>query len=247
MKNVIQISVILASLVAVNAGFAQNATLELPESTLNRIVNRIGVLSDGGVSQPYSVVDTPGLFEHCVHVGYMGCPELPGDILGLGLDRIPLMVCREVGGNVSIVATGEPVPWQWWITDALIEISDGRMKFTATVTTHIENDWEVITKTVDATVVYDDTANKLKLEIDDFLVHINPTNTSIVFRDVDPIDVAKFYGITIPIVPQQFSITLPNGAQRNVTARVEKITAVEFISGVEYIPDALKVTFDVDF
>ncbi len=221
-------------------GRAQDATLEIPESTLNRVIRKMDVLSDGGIAQPYSVAEAGPLFEECIPIGFVACSGIPERIPGFGGDRISLVVCRKEGGGVAVLPQGDPVSWQWWISDARLEVDSGQMTFTATVTTHVGDDWETVTRSVGASVQFDGGTNRLQLDIEDFSVELRP-DAGTVFRDVEPVDVARFFSIAIPIVPQQFSVRMPDGTSKSVTGRVAGITAVR------YLQDALEVTFDVDF
>lgn len=213
--------------------------MELPESTLNRVIRKIGVLSDGGVAQPYSVTESGAVFQECIPIGFIACSSIPERIPGFGGDSISLVVCRKKGGGVAVLPQGDPVPWQWWISDARLDVGGGEMTFTATVTTHVGDKWETVTRSVGASVNFDGDSNRLKLEIEDFTVPLQPDAGT--FTDVEPVDVARFFSIAVPIVPQQLSVRMPDGTSKNVTAHVAGVTAVR------YLQDVLEVTFDVGF
>ncbi|MDH5512255.1 MAG: hypothetical protein OEY27_03490, partial [Gammaproteobacteria bacterium] len=214
-------------------------SVEIAEATLNRLINEVGILSDGGVAQPFSVTELPALFEECIHVGFLGCGKLPLNVDGFGIEGIPLVVCRQRGGGVAVLPVGDPVPWQWWISDMSVDVKNGSMSFTATVTTRVGNDWKTVTRSVGAAVRFDSAANRLKLDISDFKVPLTlgGSNSQL---DVAPVDVAKYYGVTLPIIPQTFAVRLPDGNTRNVTGKVTSATP-------SYSTDTLKVSFDVSF
>ena len=230
----------ILGLILSGRGHAQEATLDLPEQTLNRMIDRVGVLSDGGVAQPYSTHEAPELFRECFQIGYLACPGLQMYDLGLGQERIPLVACRKVGGGVVTVPVGEPVAWQWWITDAHIELSAGAMRFTATVTSNVGDHWDTVTRTVGALVDFDKNTNKLMIKIDPYRVPLQLGGGSSASLDVEPVDVAKYFSLAVPIVPQQISVPLPNGSSRNLTGKVVKARPT-------YSQDNLMVTFDVCF
>lgn len=218
---------------------AENASVEISETTLNQLINKVGILSDGGVAQPYSVTELPALFEECIHVGFLGCGKLPMDIEGFGMEGIPLVVCRQRGGGVAVLPVGDPVPWQWWISDMSVDVKNGSMSFTATVTTRVGDEWNVVTRTVGASVRFESATNRLKLDIASFKVPLalGPGNIQL---DVEPVDVARYYGVILPVAPQTFAVRLPDGSTRNVTGKVTSATP-------GYFTDMLKVSFDVSF
>lgn len=240
MKRALLALLIMLGLILSGRGHAQNVTLDLPEETLNRLIEQVGVLSDGGVAQPYNTHEFPELFRDCFQIGYLDCPGLQMHDLGLGLGRIPLVVCRKVGGGIATVPVGETVAWQWWITDAHIGLSAGAMTFTATVISHVGDHWETVTRTVGASVRFDGTAKKLMIDINPFQVPLKLDGGGSTFLGADPVDVAKYFGLAVPIIPQQISVPLPNGGNRNLTGRVVNATT-------EYLQGNLKVTFDVAF
>lgn len=218
-------------------GHAVDASLDVSEATLNRLIHKIGILSDGGVTQPYNVTRIPGIFEDCVHVGFLGCGDLPGNIPGFGGNEIPLVICRRRGGGVATLPIGDPVPYQWWITDTALSVDNGSMRFTATVTTQVDGHWETTARTVGAVVRWEPGSSVLRLVIDNFQVPLVAGSVSL---DVPPVDVSRFFSVSIPIVPQQFNVLLPDGATRTLNGRVQGAT-------YEYTSDNLKVNFDVTF
>ena len=219
---------------------AADAVMELTEQVLNDIVYRMGVLSDGGVGQPYSVVHTPELFEICHHVGYMDCPGLFQEDFGFIEERIPLVLCRSKGGGFATLPEGEPLPWQWWITDARFELAAGSMTFTATVTTKVGSTFESTTRTVDASAGFNVYTNTLLIDIDDFSVALEVPGNPDLQLDAGPVDVSAYYSITVPAQPQTFEVVLPTGGTKTVTGNVVSASP-------RYLPGTLEMRFDVDF
>jgi len=227
-KLILFILILLLSFLLPEENYGQNTTVEISGGTLNRIIQKIGVLSDGGVATVYI---TPGGLrsKSCIPVGSIKCPNISRPMPGFGYS-IPIGACTKRDGSL-VLGPGEPVPWQWWITNSRLNVSSGAMTFTATVTTHIGNTWKTITKTVGASVRFDAGDNRLKVDIGDFRVSLGAGGV---------LDVAKLFQVMFPIVPQQISVPMPDGTTKIVTGRVANANA-------EYQTDTLKVNFNVAF
>jgi hypothetical protein len=164
---------------------------------------------------------------------------MPG--LGVDLDGIPLVACREHGGGVVAFPVGEPVSWEVWVSNAYLNISTGGMTFTATVLTRVGDHWSEETRTVDASVLFDLVTNKLRLVIDDFKVNLSMPNVTLRLVDADPPDLSKIYALAMEVPPHAFSVPLPGaGGTRNVNARIVNATP-------SFAPGVLTVNFDVEF
>ncbi len=238
MNTLRQLAALLTGLVLSGACAAQNATMEVSEAALNKILQRIGVLSDAGVSQPTSIVQAGSLFEVCEPMGYMQCAQFGGLGFGFERGRVPLMRCRRVGGGISIIPTSEPVSWQWWVKDASVKVNSGAMTFTATVRARVGDYWVDTTRTVNALVSYVSVGNAVYLEPASFTVNLLQADGST--SGAGPVQVDRMFRIKLPIVPQTFSVPLPNGSMRSMNGRV-------LSAAPQYTPGLLKMTFDVGF
>lgn len=212
--------VALCTLLLVPASAAgQNATLEVSQATLNRLVGRLGALSDAGSYQPMNSVHLPVLFEECFAIGFLDCP----------VGRKTLGFCWKVGGGFAFLPAGDPVTWQWWVTDAHFTLSTGSMTFTANVESRVGSQTNTVTRTVPASVSFDSGSNRLRINIGAFTVPLEmqvggSTHT------ITQVDVAQLYRISIPIEPQTLSVALPGGGTRTLTGRAVSVTS-QYLSG----------------
>jgi hypothetical protein len=214
---------LVLSLLIPAVSHAQNATFEIYERTINRLVGRLGNLSESGVYQPMLASELPGI-TICHYMGYMECPGLPFGDFGFS-DGIPMVFCETKGGGIEILPAGDPVGWQWWITDAHFTLNEGLMTFTATVRSRIGDNENEETRTVNASVGFDSTSNRLKIHVNDFTVPLHYDAS----RIATEIDVARLYAISIPIQPQTFTIPI-QGPGNPVTAEVLSIIP-HYLSG----------------
>jgi hypothetical protein len=179
------LALVLTALLIPAVCSAQNASLEISERGLNRLVARLGALSEGGVYQ-------------------------------------------------------SATPWQWWVTNAYFTLTDGSMTVTATVRSRVGNQMATESRTVPASVSFDPTFDRsvqafqtghrppsgvLRIIIGGFTVPVQADGATIT-----QVDVAKLYGVSIPIWAQELSVPLPNGGKRTLTARVVSITP-QYLSG----------------
>jgi hypothetical protein len=157
---------------------------------------------------------------------FLDCPGLPGDS-GFKFERIPLIICETVGGGVGILPTGEKVPWQWWINEAFFTLKSGSMTFTAKVRTQIGDNLNFTTRTVPASIDFNDANDQLVINVAEFKVPL-------IYRDktAATVDVAGLYTLSIPIEPQTFKIpSLQAGSTKTVIARVIDITTPQYLDG----------------
>ena len=241
MKAKLYILFIALSLLVTDNGYPANAEFTVTVTAINKILDRIGDLSNSGTSTPVDTVETPGLFEVCHQVGAIACPGLDRPELGFDLGEIPVMACETKGGGVVTVPVGEPVPWQWWIRDATVSTSSGAMNFTATVISNVDGHWSETTRTVGATVGYEPVSDTLVLAIEPFDVHLTVEVSPGRSGHLVTIEAAKYYSMRVPITAQKLNINMPNDDTKNVTA------AVESASNKRYLATEVKVDVDVDF
>lgn len=241
---------------------AENIVLDLTQQTLNRLVGRLGALSDAGVYQPPVPIEG-----ECVPVGFLMCPRLAGD-LGFQATSIPMVLCRKVGAErgtnsprqgsrpvlqrrgeslalvdgVALLITGEPVSWQWWVTGAHFAISGDSMTFTASVRSRIGSQTKTVTHTVPASVSFDSNTDRVRINIEDFRVPLVVRHFQTgEFDTITVVEVAELYSISIPIGPEKLIIPLPAGGSKTLAAEVAGITQTD------YLPGRIKLTFDVRF
>ena len=214
---------------------AENASLEITQGTLNRIIDKIGVISESGKYQYMQDIINEG-FEVCDAVGVTECPGLPGAGLYPGFGGgVQLVGCKTYGGGITVFPMGEPVLWQWWITKPHFRLKSESMTFTATVRSQVGGDINFTKRTVPASVSFDSTSNRLVINIDGFsvpLTYLGKTATEV--------DVAKFYSISIPIEPQVFTVPMLDDTTKTVTATAVNVSP-------EYLEGKIKVNVNVGF
>ena len=111
------------------------------------------------------------------------------------------------------------IPWQWWVTNARFALAQGAMSFTATVRSQVNGQQSSETRTVPASTMFDASTSRLRINMGAFKVPLQSGGVT-----VTQVDVAKLYGVTVPVVPQTFTLSLPGGSTRVVTARVAAVT-----------------------
>jgi len=174
--------------------------------------------------------------------------EIPQKMLNLLLGRL---------GHLSDAGVYEPagahVAWQWWITDAYFTLAEGSMTFTAAVDFRVGDQTNTETRTVPASVSLVErkrpvgrpllgevfgrqiTEQLLRIDIGAFTVPIQLGGATITQADV-----AKLYSVSLPFVPRQLSVPLPDGGARTVTARVLSISP-------QYSSGKILLNFDIGF
>jgi hypothetical protein len=223
-------------------GLAQsNATLVVTQPALNRLVGRLGALSNSGTYQAHAAVQTPVIFEMCEAFGFLDCPELGKDPAGFDRGRIPLVMCRAVGGGIHIVPVGELVPWQWWVTGARFTLQNNSMTFTATVRSRVAGIESNISRTVSASVIFDSSTNRIVTKINAFAVPLQHTAGGVTVT-VATVDVAKLFSIAIPMEPQ--TIVLPPIQGSTSRTIVGKVAALQ---SVTYRANEVEVAFNLQF
>ncbi len=227
------------------AAVAQNAVLDVSQGTLNQLVSRLGSLADAGVYHPMTPLKFPST-GICHFIGFLDCPNLPRD-LGFLDSRIPLVICRQRDGGVTILPSGNPIAWQWWVSDAHFTLASGSMTFTATVRSRVGDvDSPPVTRTVPASVSLDTSTDpvRLRIQINAFTV---PISCSVCPRTIDEeppivtqVEVAKLYSIFIPLEKQPLTVPRPEGGSQTLNGRAVGMTA-------QYLPGRLRLNFDLGF
>ncbi len=138
-------------------------------------------------------------------------------------DLIAQLGSPSASGSYVSSATSQQVPWQWWVTDAHFSLAPGAMTFTATVLSAVGQENASKTMTVPASIVFDGASSSLRISISPFVVPIQ-SGDSTVTQTVTQVDVANIYGLSVPIVPQTFVLSLPGGGVRSVAGSVTGAT-----------------------
>ena len=127
------------------------------------------------------------------------------------------------------------VPWQWWVTDARFTLGPEAMTFTASVRAQVNTQVTSETRTVPASVAFDPSTSRLRITVGTFKVPVQSAGVVLT-----QIDVAKLYGFAVPVAPQIFTLPLPGGGTRTVTAHVTGVTT-------QVQPGKLVLNVDVGF
>ena len=231
-------AVIAACLVS-SVAAAEGPTFEISEQALNMVISRVGAPSGGGVAQPYNLHEIEPAWEFCYNVGMIDCPGNTSRPSGVKGGMIPIVGCLSKGGGTVLLPAGDAISWHWWISNAFVRVTDGAMTFTATVITRVDTEWTQKTRTVDASISYDASGNRLFLDIGSLAVPVRLEDPAAQL-DVPPVPVSDLYRLAIDVAPQSFSVRLPSGGQRNINARITGATA-------NYSPGLVRLTLDADF
>jgi hypothetical protein len=206
------------------AAAAQDASIEVTQAALTKLVQRIGPFSDAGVYKPSSPAAGSGLFRRCEFAGYLECPSRVGD-----RELRPLVRCepkpsaqprggkvrRPALSKIALVPAAEPaVTYEWWIEGPALAVGAGSMTFTASVRARVGAHTTTETRTVPASLGWDAARQQLRLSVGAFVVPLRSGQTTIA-----SVDVARFYDLTMPVQPQDFRLPLPDGSSRNIAPR----------------------------
>jgi hypothetical protein len=208
-------ALILASVVP---AFAQDATLDVPQATLNQVLHAVGTPASSGSFQPTSVMKGVAGIEICDElIGYLDCPAItpPSTRPGGSDRRIPLVRCRRSGGGFVMAPAGDPITWEWWIQNASFAIANGSMSVTATVKTRAGTVTTQTTSTVPASVRWNAANARLEVDVNTWQVPLTHQGDTIT-----TIDVARYLEIAIPVPAQSMNVPLPNGATRTINGRI---------------------------
>jgi hypothetical protein len=121
------------------------------------------------------------------------------------------------------------------VTGARFQLATGAMTFRATVNSRVGDQVTAQTRTAPASVSYDASASRLRVGIGSFVVPLQSAGTAIT-----QVDVADLYGLAMPIEPQELAIPLLDGGTRDITARVDHVTA-------QYRPGSVLMTIDLGY
>lgn len=243
-------AIIGCALLAVPA-WAQNSVVELSEQALNKLAGRLASPSDGGVHNAIVLGGAAG-YQSCEPFGFLNCrrpgptPAIPPGAPTSGgspysqvpPDRVQLVRCKTAGGT-RILASGPPVAWQWWVTDAHFTVSAGSMSLTATVRTRIGTTWDTTTRTVEAVLEFDPATDQLRIKPSAFKVPLRYMFQG-VQQTITAVDVAGLYGLAVHILPQHVQVPLPDGSTRSLTARAVSISP-------QYLDGMISVALDLAF
>jgi len=230
---------LIIGIALIPASYGEAPTFEIEESVINRVLSRIGTISDGGVAQPYRLHEIEGIWEHCFTFGLVNCFGNSSRQPGLDGPSLPVVACIDVGGGVTLLPEGDAVSWHWWVSNAYVSIESGQMTFTAAVVYRVGNEWHTRNRTVPAGVIFDEARNRFLLNIEPFNVPLNMDDPAASI-DVEPVRVDALYRLVLPIAPQKFNLPLPSGDHREIDARIVGIEA-------RYLPGRARLTVDVGF
>jgi hypothetical protein len=216
---------------------AADLEIEFTEQTLNRLLGDLGNPSAGGLSQPSGALGALGLGS-CSAAGEMTCSYGTG-AQGRTIKQLALSLCRGPGGQVVIVPTVEPVPWQWWITDAHFAVTAQQLTFTAKVRYRIGSKWFQVTQTVPASLAVDLPSQQLRMAVAPFRVPIRNNANGLVETLAD-VDVDRYASFVIPMSAQNVAAHDLAGNARTVTGRMAT-------ANVQYLPGKILVTVDGRF
>lgn len=217
---------------------AQDSVVEITEEALNRIVSQMGSPSDGGVFMPGATATID-----CTSFGYLDCPRSSNTPQGAGASargttqRVHLALCRH-GDDWRTVVTADPVVWQWWVTDARFDVRAGSLDFSARVRYRVGDAWADVARSVGASVDVDAAADRLRLNVEDFKVPLELPFQGTTLR-ITEVDVAKLFGLSLRLEPQQLKIPTPNWP-RQVSARAASATA-------QYLEGLVRINLELRF
>jgi hypothetical protein len=226
---------------------AQDASVEVTQAALTKLVQRLGPFAEAGVYTPSSPAgNTGGMFQNCQVLGWLDCPSPLG-----GREIHPLLSCKPrpslklSGGRefslaklprfTVVAAADPPATYEWSIVNPAITVNSGSMTFTATVSSRVGTQTNSVTQTVPASIGWDAASRRLRMNVSAFMVPLQAGSGT-----VANVDVARFYTIALAVEPQAFSIPLPNGTTRNINARPLSAT-------VQYQAGRAVLSFDLGF
>ncbi|MGC4095714.1 MAG: hypothetical protein QM706_01245 [Nitrospira sp.] len=228
-----------------SAANAQNFQFELPEQTLNELVNDLGHPGAGEVYLPVGLITNLG-YGKCRSIGTLECTYGTSNNtsgtsapVAAGNKVVALSLCQGPDGQPAVLPTPEPIPWQWWITEAHFTIGSQQLNFSANVRYRIGSKWYSVAQTVPATLTFDSAQQRLRMAISTFKVPIRYSDGGVV-EVLGEVDVGRFMSFTIPTSRQKISVPDLNGSVRTITTRVDNVT-------VQYVPGKVLVKVDAGF
>jgi len=229
-----------------SSAVAQDASVEITQAGLSRLVQRIGPFSSAGVYKPSTPAGPRGLFGRCEYVGYLECPSPSGEREPRPLVKCELKPSLRLQGagdasrsnlsKVVLVPAADPaVAYEWSVDNPSLTVNAGSMTFTASVQSRVGTQANTETRTVPASLTWEAANRRLRLSVDGFVVPVRLGSTTVV-----NVDVARFYNLTLPIQSQIFVLPLPDGSSRNINAR-------PLTGTVQYQPGKVVVNFVLGF
>lgn len=200
---------------------AQDSVVEIGEEALNRIARQLGDPSEGGIYLPTATGETA-----CEPFGQLDCPQPPpaqANVPAAAGTAQPILLARcRRGDGWTIVPSGAPVPWQWWVTEARFHAYAGRLEFSAKVHSRVGDKWDVSERTVPATIDFDAPGHRLRIRVQEFKVPLAVEFVGAGER-ITEVDVGRLYAMGLALEPQRLQVPTPYWP-RSVTARVTGAT-----------------------
>jgi hypothetical protein len=227
-----------------SAAAAQNFQFEFSEQTLNELVGDLGHPSAGGVYLPNALITNLG-YGNCRPIGTLECTYGTTHTSGTsapvtaGNKVVAISLCQGPDGQPAVLPTPEPIPWQWWITEAHFTVGPQQLSFSANVRYRIGSKWYNVAQTVPATLTFDYAQQRLRMAISSFNVPIRYSEGGVV-ELLGEVDVGRFMNFTIPTSRQKISVPDLNGNGRTITTRVDSVN-------VQYVPGKVVVKVDAGF
>lgn len=226
------------------AAAAQSFQFELPEQTLNELVGNLGNPGAGGVYLPNGLITNLG-YGNCLPIGTLECMYGTTGISGTsapgtaGNTVVAVSLCKGPDGQPVVLPTPEPIPWQWWITEAHFTVDSQQLSFSANVRYRIGSKWYNVAQTVPAALTFDHAQQRLRMAVSNFKVPIRYSEGSVV-EALTEVDVGRFMSFAIPTSRQKISVPDLGGNNRTITSRVDSVN-------VQYVPGKVLVKVDAGF
>jgi hypothetical protein len=167
------------------------------------------------------------------------CAQSPVlEVPQLVLNSVVLQMGAFSDSGIYYPPSGAPsngTDWRWAITGARFNLTAGAMSFTATVSSRVAGQDKADTRTVPVSVGFDATSARVRLSLGAFMAPIQTAGVTIT-----QVNVAKLYGISLPIEAQTLTLPLPGGGTRTVTAKPVAVTS-------QVLPGRLVLTVQVSF
>ena len=226
------------------AAAAQSFQFEFSEQTLNELVGDLGNPGAGGVYLPNALITNLG-YGSCSPIGTLECTYGTNNTYGTSAPAttrnkvLAISLCKGPDGQPAVLPTPDPVPWQWWITEAHFTVGAQQLSFSANVRYRIGSKWYNVVQTVPATLTFDYAQQRLRMAISSFKVPVRYSEGGVV-EVLAEVDVGRFMSFTIPTSRQKISVPDLNGSGRTITTRVDSVN-------VQYVPGKVLVKVDAGF
>ena len=254
MKPTCVVALLMGFLIPASLSAADvDAVLNVSGETLNQLVGEIGDLSDYDTSELGVISLIPGVGieigdSDCPFLGFINCPGLNIPELAM-FDRLSIRACivppQTLGSEdtYKLVPVGAWVNWQWWLDDPQFVITDTELRFEATYTAVVDSVTDgPRTVSAAATPYFHGPTNRMMIVISPLNVSPNyVTDEEEWMMDPPVLNLSQMFQISVEVEPQTFSIPLPNGTTKTVTAHI-----VELVGDPEYDEDNDKLRIKVD-